>query len=84
MSNIFKLDLQGLNELMKSAEMQRHLDEAGHAVAQAAGKDFDCQTYVLNFVAVNNIFPTTKEAGHKNYEENTLLKALGAVGLKAR
>ena len=34
---VFKLDIGGLRELMKSGEMQAALDEAGSAVASAAG-----------------------------------------------
>ena len=68
MANVFKLNLPGLNELMKSPEMQSHLARAGEAVANAAGSDYDHKTYKLNFVAVNN----------------TLLKALGSVGLSMK
>ena len=81
MSKKFELNLPGLNELMKSPEMQAHLAKAGQAVAEAAGGEYDHQTYVINFVAIENVFPTTKKAGHENYEKNTLLKALGSVGL---
>lgn len=81
MAKNFKLDLAGLNELMKSAEMQSHLSEAGQAVAAAAGTDYDHQGYVLNYVAIENIFPASKEAAHDNYENNALLKALGSAGL---
>lgn len=81
MAKTFELNLTGLNELMKSAEMQSHLAQAGAAVAQAAGTDYDHQTYVLNYVAVENIYPASSDAAHDNYENNTLLKALGSVGL---
>ena len=80
----FKLNLPGLNELMKSPEMQAHLAKAGEAVARAAGADYDHQTYVINWVAVENIFPASEAAAHENFEENTLLKALGAAGLSRK
>lgn len=80
----FKLNLPGLNELMKSAEMQQHLKEAGAAIAGAAGTEYDHSTYVLNFVAVEHVYPTTKDAAHDNFENNTLIKATGAVGLRMK
>lgn len=76
-----KLNLPGLNELMKSAEMQSHLKQAGRAVANAAGEDYDCSTYVIRYIAVENIYPTSAKAAIDNANDNTLIKALGAVGL---
>lgn len=85
MANVdFKLNLPGLNELMKSSEMQAHLQRAGQAVASSAGGDYGHQTYVLNFVAVENIYPASKRAAHENFTNNTLLKALGSVGLSSK
>ena len=78
----FKLNLQGLNELMKSSEMQRALLTAGHAVANAAGGDYAAEVHTANFIAIANVYPNSKAAAKENYEENTLLKAAGAVGLK--
>lgn len=80
----FELNLQALNELMKSAEMQAHLGRAGAAVASAAGGEYDHKTYVINWVAVENIFPASEKAAHDNYQNNTLLKALGSVGLSSK
>lgn len=78
---LFKLDIGGLRELMKSGEMQAALDEAGSAVASTAGEGYGYRTHVASYVAICNVFPDTKEAAHDNYENNTLDKALGAVGL---
>ena len=80
----FKLDINGLRELMKGPEMQAVLDEAGAAVASAAGGDYGYRTHVANYVAITNIFPESKEAAHDNYENNTLIKALGSAGLNMR
>lgn len=80
----FELNLPGLNELMKSSAMQSHLKQAGRAVANAAGEDYDCSTYVLNFVAVENIYPTSAKAAIDNANDNTLLKALGSAGLSMK
>lgn len=78
----FELDLAGLNELMKGPEMQSVLSAAGKAVASAAGQGYAERTHVASFVAISNVYPNTKEAAHENYEKNTLVKALGAAGLK--
>ena len=77
----FELNLPGLNELMKSAEMQQALTEAGNKVAHSAGPDFGIRTHVASFVAITNVFPESREAAVKNSKENTLLKALGSAGL---
>ena len=77
----FELNLSGLNELMKSPEMQSALSEAGVAVANAAGAEYAQRVHVANFVAIANVYPDSKEAAKENYETNSLLKAIGSVGL---
>lgn len=77
----FKLNLPGLNELMKSPEMKACLEEAGTAVADAAGEDYGVRVHDADFVSIANVYPTSQEAAQENYENNTLLKALGSVGL---
>lgn len=73
----FELDLKGLNELMKSPEMQKVLDEKADEVIQnAGGKGYDKRTHVADFVAISNIFPTEKKTTHDTFENNSLLKAL--------
>ena len=80
----FELDLAGLNELMKSAEMQSVLKQAGSSIVSAAGGDYNTQTYVLNFVAVQNVWPASREAAIDNARHNTLVKAAGSSGLKMK
>lgn len=80
----FELNLPGLNELMKSAEMQGVLKQAGGAVVAAAGGDYNTETYVLNFVAVQNVWPASKEAAIDNATNDTLGRAVGATGLKMK
>lgn len=80
----FKLNLPGLNELMKSSAMQAHLHRAGQAVAGAAGGEYSSKTYVINYVAIENVFPNSEKAAHDNYENNTLVKALGSAGLSIK
>lgn len=85
MSNTeFELNLAGLNELMKSSEMQAHLETASARVAELAGNDFGHRVGVASFAAIGNVFAENKKAAKKAYKDNTLLKALGSSGLEAR
>jgi hypothetical protein len=77
----FELNLPGLNELMKSGEMQSALQAAGDAVARSAGEGYGVRVHQASFVAIANVYPETREAAKKNYENNTLLKGLGSAGL---
>lgn len=77
----FVLNMAGLNELMKSNEMEAILEDAGQSVAQAAGGDYGARVHQASFVAICNVYPDSKDAAAKNFKENTLIKAIGAVGL---
>lgn len=77
----FKLNLPGLNELMKSGEMQSALLEAGNAVANNAGAEYAAEVHIANWIAISNVYPDSKKAANDNFRHNTLLKSLGAVGL---
>ena len=81
----FKLNIWGLNELMKSDEMQGIVKAAADGIAKDAsamsGEKYDSDMRVISFVAVGTAFPGSKEAAHDNYENNTLLKAKGRSGL---
>lgn len=80
----FELNINGLRELMKSSEMQSALESAGQAVASNAGRDYGTRVHTASYVAICNVYPNSKEAATENYEENTLLKALGSSGLSMR
>ena len=80
----FKLDINGLRELMKGPEMQAVLQEAGEAVASGAGDDYGSRVHVADYTAIANVYPDSKEAAKDNYENNTLVKALGSSGLSMR
>lgn len=77
----FQLNINGLNELMKSDEMQAVLAEAGQAVANSAGSEFDSSVHTASFVSIANVYPNSKKAARQNFKENTLLKAISSVGL---
>ena len=74
----FELNLKGLNELMKSPEMQEVLDEKAQAIQNAAGEGYEHQTYPINWIAVSNVYPETREAKADNLQNNTLLKSMDA------
>ncbi len=77
----FKLDINGLRELMKSEEMQAVLEECGQATANSAGRDYGTRVHTASFVAIANVYPENRKAAREVFKDNTLLKALGAVGL---
>lgn len=80
MSNaIFELNLAGLNELMKSQEMQDTLEDACSQVANAAGEGFGHRVGIGSYTAIGNVFAENKEAARLAYKDNRLLKALGSA-----
>jgi len=76
-----EINLPGINALMKSAEIQAAVDAAGAAVAKAAGTDYGSSTHLASFVAICNVWPDSREAAMENNRNNTLVKAVDAVGL---
>lgn len=77
-----KLNLKGINEVMKSPEVRAACEEAARAVGNASGIDTDVQSGTINFIAYANVYPASKEAAKENYDNNSILKAVSAVGLK--
>lgn len=80
----FKLDINGLRELMKSSAMQSQLEAAGQAMASGAGQDYGTRVHVASYTAICNVYPMTRQAEEENYDDNTLLKAAGSSGLSMR
>ena len=84
-----ELNLAGVNELMKSPEIQAALQAAGEAVAQYAsgmanGEPFGVRTHLANWIAITNVYPDSKKAREKNLKDNVLLMGVGAAGLPTR
>lgn len=75
----FELDLQGLNELMKSEEMQTILEDASARAASIAGDGFGHRVGIGSYTAIGNVFAENAAAASKCYKHNHLLKALGRV-----
>lgn len=83
----FELDPKGLRELFTSPEVNAWLQEVGNEVAETAsalsenGGEYGARAHNATHTAIVNVYPDSKEAAHDNYENNTLLKALGSSGL---
>ena len=76
----FKLNLAGLNELMKSGEMQAVLNDAASKTAGAAGDGYEVEAaHPISFVAIASVRAATWAARKDCSENNTLLKALGGA-----
>ena len=85
MKNVeFKVNLRGINKMMKSPEIQAAVAEAGEAVAKAAGDGYTTTNKTGRYMPFCNVEPATKKAKSDNYENNTLLKAIGNVGLSQK
>ena len=77
-----KLNLPGINKIMKSEGIQSKLSQAAKAVANIAGPEYAAEDpRVIRWIGIVNVHPASKNAAHDNFENNTLLKALQAAGL---
>ena len=72
----FELNGDGVQALLKSAEMQTILREHGGQKARQAGDGYASDVHVFQKRAVAHVFPETKEASNDNFENNTLLKVV--------
>lgn len=94
MGNVeFKLNLSGLNELMKSGEMQGILNDAANQIGnfvrsnaspniKGAAEGWEVEAaHPIRFVAVAGVRATNFQARLDNSKHNTLEKAKGSVKL---
>lgn len=79
-----KLNLAGVNELMKREELQTMMQSLGEQIASRAEgmsadpkAEYESKTKTLNWIAVTNVRAANHEAFVENLENNTLLKAMG-------
>lgn len=79
-----KLNLAGVNELMKREELQTMMQNLGEQIASRAEgmsadpkAEYESKTKTLNWIAVTNVRAANHEAFVENLENNTLLKAMG-------
>lgn len=76
----FDFRLAGLNEVMKSPEMQSVIDSAADQIAAVAGEGWEVErAHPIGFVAIGSVRATTFEARLDNSKNNTLEKAVGSV-----
>lgn len=77
---IFKLDIRGLNEIMKSPAMLAVVNEAAAKIAAACGDGYEAETaHALSFDGIGSVAARTRKAKNSNRKHNTLLKAAGSV-----
>lgn len=77
MNNIkFELDSNGVQELLKSPEMQAILDSYAQETANRAGTGYAAETHIGKKRAYANIYAETYKARKDNWDNNTLLKSL--------
>ena len=78
MSNVtFQLDRAGVGELLRSPEMDTVVMEFANQVVGRAGEGYEASSHDSGQRRIANVYPASKEAAKENYEQNTLLKALG-------
>lgn len=82
----FELDMKGLREILKSDSMQQIISQNVNSIAETAsgmagGAEYGSDTRVGDYDTIGTVFPASIEATVDNYENNTLLKALGMSGL---
>ena len=80
----FELDIEGLQELMKSSEMQQILNETATNVADKArmqngNEDFGHDVRVASYVAIGTVFPQSEAAARASYQDNVLEKSLSGL-----
>ena len=73
----FKLNLNGLRELMKSGDMQNILNSASSEIANKCGEDWEVESaHPLSYTAITSVRATTIKARRSNNKHNTLEKAV--------
>lgn len=78
----FELNMAGLNELMKSPEMEAALESAGQSVARIAKGNYGVRVHQATWVAIANVYPEDKGSAQEALKNGALTRALSASGLK--
>ena len=73
----FELNRAGVRELLQSQEALNICKDYADAVCSRAGEGYEVTTYVGRTRANASVHAETYEARKDNYDNNTLLKALG-------
>lgn len=72
-----KLNKTGVKEFFHSKELEDILKERAEAIRGRAGADYRTDTYNAGTRVIASVFTDSAEAVDDNYNNNTLLKALG-------
>ena len=72
----FKLNYAGVGQLLKSAEMQKVLEEKATAVKNRCGDGYEQDIYVGKTRANAMVFAETFKAKRDNMKNNIILKAV--------
>ena len=75
----FELNRAGVRELMQSPEAAAVCKSYADRICSMAGDGFEVTTHVGKTRANASVYAETQEARKDNYENNTLLKALGSA-----
>ena len=83
-NTVIELNSKGIIELFKSPEVGEWLDEIGSAIASAAGPEYSYTTFNAGFEKLCNVYPNSKDAARDNIKNNSLVKAVGIVGIPTK
>ena len=73
----FELNRAGVRELLQSQEMASICLNYANGVQSRAGNGYEVSTFVGRNRVNASVYAETAEARRDNYDNNTLLKALG-------
>ena len=79
----FKLNRNGVRDLLRSQEMQEGLLQYAQAVMKSAGDGYEISSYVGKTRANVSVSTASKKAYQDCLDNNTLLRALGSAGDKS-
>lgn len=73
-----RINLRGINELMRSPEVQADLDSRGQRIAAAAGTDFEYVPSPHKWSARGYVQPSSARGARQEAREKRLVGALNA------
>lgn len=73
-----ELNYEGVRELLRSSEMAEICKELADGIAAQCGEGYEVTVYTGANRVNASVAAVTKEAIEDNYENNTLLRAVGA------
>lgn len=77
-----ELNLKGINEVMKSPQIQAVCEQAARDVGNASGIETEIESGTINFIAYANVKPATAKARKENFDNNSLVKAISSAGYR--